>query len=331
MRRNFFIFLTKEENLKVCMKHLLYGADVSQSDQRSLANVKAGDLALIWVPGTKLLYGIFEILGRVFYDETEIGWDKTWPYRCCLRLWDKWLRVVRDEAKARLMSFVSKELTTLTDLTNLGGFIHTLLYDEGSKLFRFFISNSNLVEPNKAFPDFGTRSITTVPAPVDFSTRLSSSGMPEYVLESYLLQDLNKLEELVGSGVTEMYNMLFGYQSRYLDIMTVHRDDNGDMIKATIVELKAKPLDSTGFERALDELTSYMFWTTDQIEKRRLLGDKESVFGVLLSPFEKSGGLASSFDARAEEYARQYGIDSSRIRWVGYEYTGKDLSLRIIH
>jgi len=121
------------------MKYLLYGADVRRNDQRSLGNVKPGDLALIWVPETKLLYGIFEIQDRIFYDETDLGWTGLWPYRCRLKLWDKYLRIIRDERKAQLMSFVSRELITLSDLTNLGGYIHSLLYDEGAKLLNFFL------------------------------------------------------------------------------------------------------------------------------------------------------------------------------------------------
>lgn len=79
MKRNFFIFLTKESNFPICMRHLLYGADVRRNDQRSLGNVKPGDLALIWVPETKLLYGVLEIQNRIFYDENDIGWTKLWP------------------------------------------------------------------------------------------------------------------------------------------------------------------------------------------------------------------------------------------------------------
>jgi hypothetical protein len=97
------------------------GAGISQSDQRSLGNAKPGDLALVWVPDTKLLYGIFEITSRIFYDESDIGWTKIWPYRCRLKLWDSWIRTVADESKAKLMSFVSRELVTLTDLSQASG------------------------------------------------------------------------------------------------------------------------------------------------------------------------------------------------------------------
>jgi len=108
LRRNFFIFLTKENNLQVCMKFGQYGADMSQNDQHSLGNVKPGDLALIWVPDSKSLYGLFEVTSPLFYDDANIGWDRPWPYRCKFKTGDGWVQTI--EKKAKLMSFVSKEI-----------------------------------------------------------------------------------------------------------------------------------------------------------------------------------------------------------------------------
>jgi len=192
MRRNFFIFLTKEDNFRICVRHLVYGADVRRNDQRSLGNVKPGDLAMIWVPETKLLYGVFEIQDRIFYDETNLGWTNLWPYRCRLKLWDRYLRAIHDERKAKLMSFISRELTTLNDLTNLGGYIHSLLYDEGAKLLKFFLVNSEMVVPATVFPEFGVNAVPS-PTPINFASNISPS-MAEYSLEMYLLQHYEKLE-----------------------------------------------------------------------------------------------------------------------------------------
>ena len=75
MERNFFIFLTKEENFQICMERMLYGANVARPEQRSIGNVKKGDIAFVWVPNNKDLYGIFEVEDRIYYDESDIGWD----------------------------------------------------------------------------------------------------------------------------------------------------------------------------------------------------------------------------------------------------------------
>jgi len=322
-RRNFFILLTKENNLQVCMNFGVYGADMSQNDQHSLGNVKTGDLALIWVPDSKSLYGLFEITSPLFYQDMDIGWDHLWPYRCKFKAWDGWLRTV--ESKAKLMSFVSKEMTTLTDLTNLGGYIHTLLYDEGSRLVRFFIANSVMKKPKDMFPHYGDSIDPNNPTPFSFQSKLANN-MPEYVLELYILQNKNKLEEIVGSDVSERYNMLRGYQGRYLDIMTVHRDEDGKMLKSTILELKARQLDSSELNRGLDQLSSYMFWVRDQIEKGKISGDVDSVFGVLLAPNPLSS-IPSDLQTEIKDHAGQFGIDPNKIKVMGYSYNGTDITI----
>jgi len=308
------------------MKYLLYGADVRRNDQRSLGNVKPGDLALIWVPETKLLYGIFEIQDRIFYDETDLGWTGLWPYRCRLKLWDKYLRIIRDERKAQLMSFVSRELITLSDLTNLGGYIHSLLYDEGAKLLNFFLENSEMEVPQSVFPEFGVNA-APAPTPLDFASKISPN-MAEYNLEMYLLQHHKKLEELVGTGVSELYNMLFGYQRRYLDIMTVHRDENGAPFKTTVIELKIGKLNETDMKRALDELSSYMFWVSDQMKKGRMSGSPDSVFGILVS---SRGGdvLRDLFMRHLEFYGNQYGIDANKVHYVSFHIKENELFFKV--
>ena len=324
MRRNFFIFLTRASNFREYMKRLLYGADVSRNDQRSLGNVKPGDLALIWVPDDKLLYGVFEVQDRVFYDETDIGCTGVWSYRCRLKLWDGYLRFVPDQFKAKLMSFVSRELVTLTDLTNLGGYIHSLLYDEGAKLLDFFLANSEARPPTSVVPDFGTQ-VAPPLAAKDFSLGLSrASKLAEYELEMYLLQRLDKLEEVVGSGVSEVYNMLFGYQRRYLDIMTVHRDEDNRPFKTTILELKMD-LNQSKIETALDELSSYMFWISDQIKKQRISGSPDSIFGILVTP-QSSKDLKDLFISRRKFYAGQYGIEANKLHYVSFDLKEKEAS-----
>jgi len=325
VRRNFFIFLTKETNFGVCMEHLLYGADVSRPEQRSLGNVKPGDLALIWVPEIKQLYGVFEIQDRIFHDTADVGWTKTWPYRCRMKLWDGFLRTIKDEQKAKLMSFVSRELVTLNDLTNLGGYIHSLLYCEGVKLLDFFLANSEMDVPSTVIPNFSQQAHGPI-NPLDFTTRMTAD-MTEYNLEMYLLQHHQKLEELVGTGISELYNMLFGYQRRYLDIMTVHMDELGRPFKTTVIELKTG-LNDERMKRAMDELASYMFWISDQTDKGKIAGSTDTIFGMLVS---KRGdpALTKSFLEWKDFYGGQYGIQKNKIRYATYEVVQKVLNFKL--
>lgn len=327
MRRNFFIFLEKAENLTISMNRLLYGADLRQNNQRSLGNAKPGDLALMWVPQTKSLYGVFEIKNRVYFDESDIGWTGHWPYRCSLSLWDGFLRFIPDSMKAELMSFVSRELVTLRDMTSLGGYIHSLLYDEGTKLLDFFIAKSKMEVPTEHFPGFSTE-VQPSPTSKDFASNMrGSSDIAEYELEVYLLQHPEKLESFVGSGISEIYNMIYGYQQRYLDIMTVHRDDNGKPFKTTIIELK-KRIDERELDRALDEVSSYMFWISDQIKKGKVQGNSENVNGLIISRFSKNH-IREIFNERAKLYATQYGIDDDKIHYLTFTVGQGDIDFRL--
>lgn len=83
------------------------------------------------------------------------------------------------------------------------------------------------------------------------------------------------------------------------------------------------PTSEGDLERALDELTFYMFWTKDQIEKGKLTGDIGAVHGILVSPFKIDPDLITNFHDLTASYSAQYGIDSRRIQWVGYEITGQ--------
>lgn len=110
--------------------------------------------------------------------------------------------------------------------------------------------------------------------PID--SRLLIKGDPkEYAIELYLLQNLDRLEELVGCGVSEVYNQLYGYAGRYLDILVLHREDER-LLKASVIEIKA---DTTRLEEGVNELAHYMYWASDKVT-----GDPEATLGIMLAP-----------------------------------------------
>jgi len=132
----------------------------------------------------------------------------------------------------------------------------------------------------------------------------------------------------VGAGITELYNMLFGYQRRYLDIMAIHRNENGEPFKTTVIELKVGRLNETKMERALDELSSYMFWISDQMKKGKLTGSSDSVFGILLSPSSRDS-LVDLFRNRIELYGNQYGIDANKVRYISFDIKENELVFKL--
>ena len=66
IRKNYFIFATRNENFPICLRHCIYSADVSNPNHRGIANAKEGDLALLYVfEPHKTFYGLFEIEAEV--------------------------------------------------------------------------------------------------------------------------------------------------------------------------------------------------------------------------------------------------------------------------
>jgi len=320
--RNLFIFTTFKKHFNIDLKHCIYGADVKRPEQRGIANAKNGDLALIWVYEDKTLYGIFEIENRMFFDETDLGWRGRWPYRLPFKLWDGYLHWVPEESKPKLMSFISNNMTTINDTSDFNTrFINPLLYGEGSRTLKFFIETSIRCNPRSFNPEFASQIMRK--KPIDFKDRLSAAKLQEYVLESYLLLHSEQLDKILGSGITELYNQLFVYAKRFMDIMAIHRDANGNILKTTVLELKTDS-GKASIAKALDEISHYIYWV-----KEKVVHDEENVFGILLSPISKSTNI-DFFREKAEKSSKPFGIDSSMISWIQYDVEDGTLSFDIL-
>jgi hypothetical protein len=202
---------------------------------------------------------------------------------------------------ADFMGFMSREVDSIGDVSVLHRrYLNPLLRDEGLKLLQFFVKRCSW---GSKLP----RASPIVGPPLDARSLLTDS-VKEYVVELYLLQNLDELEALVGSGISEVYNQLYGYGGRYLDILAIHREGE-KTLKATVIEIKA---DIEGLVEGLGELAHYMYWVSERVTK-----DPEVVLGLILTPL--SGAEGVPFRDRAGEAFRPYGIDQGRVLWVGYD------------
>lgn len=323
MRENFFIFVERLRNFEISMKYLLYGANITRPEHRALANVKEGDIIFVYVMENRALYGPYVALQRLFEDSRDIGWrfgnsTADWPHRVPMRLWSASIGVIDRSKMANLITFLRNEMITLKDLSELHQrYLNTLLYDEGVRLLKFFLKHCKWEKPSDLIPDFG-REAGNYLRPLDAGELLRHARNPsEYIIELYLLQNINSLESLVGRGITETYNQVYIYQKKILDILTLHKHRD-EVIKATVVEIKTKD-DSQTIEKGLEELGHYMYWVTDVITK-----DHDVTYGVLLTPFSKNPEV-STFKRKVEEIAEFYGINTERISWVGYTVANEEL------
>ena len=328
MRRNFFIFVERLRNFKVSMRHLLYGAKITRPEHRALANVKEGDIIFVYVMEQRSLYGPYVALQRLFEDSRDIGWRvdgrvADWPHRVPMRLWSTGIGVIDRSKMPNLMTFLRNEMVTLRDLSELHQrYLNTLLYDEGMKLLKFFLKHCKWKRPSDLIPDFGCEA-GGYPRPLSARELLKRSGSPpEYIIELYLLQNIDSLESLVGRGITEVYNQLYMYQMRFLDILTLHRYGD-EVIKATVVEIKTD-CDRQTIRRGLEELGHYMYWVTDVITR-----DRDITYGVLLTPLAENPEVGT-FKRKVREIAEFYGVNAERVSWVGYAVADEGLHLTLL-
>jgi len=328
LRRNFFIFVERLRNFKVSMKYLLYGAKITRPEHRALANVKEGDIVFVYVMEQRSLYGPFVAVQRLFEDNRDIGWRVNgrvadWPHRVPMRLWSTGIGVIDRSKMPNLMTFLRNEMVTLKDLSELHQrYLNTLLYDEGVKLFKFFLKHCKWKKPSDLVPDFG-REAEKYPHPLNAKELLKrSSNPPEYIIELYLLQNLDSLESLVGKGISEVYNQLYMYQMRFLDILTLHRCGD-EVVKATVIEIKTSS-DPKTVKNGLEELGHYMYWVTDVVTK-----DRDITYGILLTPFTDDPEI-DIFKRKVEEITEFYGVNAERISWLGYAIAGEDLRFTLI-
>jgi len=84
-------------------------------------------------------------------------------------------------------------------------------------------------------------------------------------------------------------------------------------------------LNQSKIETALDELSSYMFWISDQIKKQRISGSPDSIFGILVTP-QSSKDLKDLFISRRKFYAGQYGIEANKLHYVSFDLKEKEAS-----
>jgi len=314
-RRNFFIFSTKKKStFNILLKHMIYAAKLQRPEHRVLANFKEGDLCFLYVMEERALYGVFEAIGRVFEGPTDIELGGDWPHMIPFRLWGSHVGVIRGGKMAELMTFISKEISTISDVSELHRrYLNTLLYDEGTKLLKFFIKKCLWKRPVDISLDFARNPI--IKPPLD--ARSLMTGKPkEYVVELYLLQNLNKLEELIGGGLTEVYNQLYGYQNRYLDILALHKQDN-ELLKATVIEIKTSS-SPQNLKKGLYELAHYMYWVTDKITH-----DPDITFGLLLTPQPEKN--AEALPNEAKMILEPFGIKLERVLWVSYKIERNEL------
>jgi len=328
LKKNFFIFVSHQNNFDICLRRLVYGANLSNSAHRALANVKKGDILFLYNMDSRSLYGPFLASGRVFKVEGDIGWRTPdgrvagWPHKIPFEPWSYQIGVLDKYSLQRMYSEIHHNLLTIRDLDDLHRrYLNTLLIEEGELFFEKFLEHAKFMSPNRLFPNFGAeplRETSNEATPLNARELLGNHRqIREYIVELYLLQNLEVLESIVGRDISEVYNQLYVYQNRYLDILTVHRH-NEKVLKATVIELKSssRPEDII---KGIEELGHYMYTLTKWLGK----GNANKIFGILLTPINtrnrNNNWESINWESIINEISELYSLNPNRITWVKYE------------
>ena len=91
------IFLTNEENFKICIRKGLVGIPEPDKSNKNHNNVfdallsrismiRENDYILMYIIGLKELRGVWKADGEPFYDETPVWNDRIYPFRCRIKV-----------------------------------------------------------------------------------------------------------------------------------------------------------------------------------------------------------------------------------------------------
>lgn len=321
---NYFIFVDRIDNFRITAKHLVYGANIARPEHRALCNVKPGDIVFVYVMEERSLYGPFVAESRLFEDHSDIGWrveGKTadWPHRVPFRPWMSRIGILDKYSLLHVYRQIRGNLFTLRDIDDLHRrYLNTLVNSEGVVLFKEFLKHAIFKKPTDVCPDFGSNPIRM--EPLNAKKLLRAGMLSEYVIELYLLQNYNKLGELVGFGFTEVYNQLYVYQNRFLDLLTIHKMGD-EPVKATVVEIKKKPILSPDEMRAATEaLGHYIATVADWFNLH-----SNAVQGILLTPEDVAASslMNDLWQQSCSEIIKMYGIPPHALLWVQYRISSE--------
>ena len=315
------IFQVSEENYKVCIDKGIVGLpdtdkpDVFDAILSRLAGVKEGDYVLLYVVKSKELYGVWQIEGSPFYEETPIWSDRYYPLRCKIK-WSKY-------------NFESPlSLDDINDLRSSGRIWTWALkrVNSNSSNSMFSISDAEfsvlLSEFMKINPFTMRRGVINNPYGYhkqDICKYLHFQNDDEPKFESTIMALLNS-EFAKGSymeGIFGNYSEYLSYVptslGKEMDFLLIF--DNpysaGQVMSYDIIEVKR----DTFKVDALKQLIGYESWFL----RKKVSGDYKMV---------RTTAIAKSFSTDVVDYVtKREQIEKKRIKLLRYSYNDGSLKL----
>ena len=316
------IFTVSAENFDICTKRGIVALPEAKEGRSHdnvvdglisrVSGVKEDDYVLLYVIKSKTLYGVWQVEGHPFYEESELWPDRLYPIRCRIKWsehkFDSPLRLddINDlRNTGKIWTWALERSTGTNSMFSLSEGEYSVLLEEFVKINPFTATKGRILQPYP-YKEFNVLD----------HLHFLNDGNPKY---EFTIMALLSAEFAKGS-----YTEIFGNYSEFLsyvptslgkemDFLLMFRNMNmpGRVMSYDIIEVKRDEFDET----ALRQLIGYESWFL----QKKVAGDHNMV---------RATAIAKSFSPDVVQYVRQRErIEDKPIKLLRYSYSGGSLNL----
>ena len=312
------IFLTNEENFKICIRKGLVGIPEPNDGRNQnntfdgmlsrLAMIRENDYILMYVIGSKELRGVWQADGTPFYDETPVWSDRIYPFRCRIKIseycFDKSLLLndINDlRNNNRIWTWSLQRATGSNAMFSISNHEFEIIVNEFLKINPFFQNTWRIVEP---YPYHTSNIIEKIHAD-------NNKLKYEYSVMAHLNHSFSsgRFKDIFGN-YTDYLCYIPTNLGREMDILLMYKHPkNHDLILSyDIIEVKRDEFD----KNALIQLIDYESWFL----QKKISGDMKML---------RTTAIANSFSPEVIDYVKKREMfENKPIKLVQYNYNNTE-------
>ncbi|MBN1875264.1 MAG: EVE domain-containing protein [Anaerolineae bacterium] len=306
------ILLAGESNFEICIQRGVYGCVMPDKEWNKaeviagVLSIRPGDLLFFYVKN-KGVYGVWKVVGDVFFDETPI-WsndEQMYPYRFCFE--PAFGAFSKPISLNDILDLYDKHRIWTFDLNPVQRKNqYKITMKEAQELLRLLLRNNPIRQEQESIVEPYIPS-NPIKVAVEFPSKKQGRIQYEGWLNAWFMDSLTKghLKNILGD-YKEFLNLVPTTFNKVMDIFLTHVMTVGsiDVIyKYTCIELKT--------ERATESDLTQILRYEDWLARKLAAGDNEMIQSVL---------VAWSFAGNVIEYvSNRCRIEEKTIRLVSYK------------
>lgn len=314
------IFSSKSKNMRTVIQRLVYGANITRSEQRGLLSAEEGDTILLYDIDKRILMGPFRAASPILYSTDSLWGEGKWPFRIRLEPYQAKIGVLRGRPLLDLLLEAGR--LSLREPSALETYwIHPLILDEARALFEGFLDRAYYLSRKRLlYEHYSVKESLDIWEPPNDSLRF------EDVICDYVTKEYDRkrqdwiIEALIPKSQTTRSRLspparqvrsvtgLYLYYRRYLDV--AFYTSSGYV---SIIEVKKY----SKLEEGLDQLLYYTYALSMgfRIRKERII----PILAVHGKRGRASQGTAERVRKIINKLSEHYGLPSDRITVVSVD------------